>query len=425
MLPALLVALLVSLPAAHDAAAETSEARAGEVAQLLDRVLTRDQRVELRYLLHLGWRFERDPGVQQVVVDGGHPGRHATLAQAQAAGALRVRVPTSFGESEARAFGPRLAAIADGIPSRLAYQHKLAPALRRAVDRFNAIEATGRYQFPKLFELINSPFWGVRLPESAWTNVDGVYVAYGSSARALESIWTRGGVAECYTGQWLAMFGAQYELYGPRWFEQVFPPNHLQIGKPSAIKPSPIGRATAGAGPYDYRNLVIPPADQRKDAWLTLAPHGPMAYIGIVGVMRNSVQEGAGMNENWILTSITPAAVKQIQDWGGFHGLKRKATEVWTHLNASIGGPLRRFTEPTGEAKAAIDAILAEPAFAETEVYVHPYGIVNLAWLVRDKFAEDDTPPVFTIYRYGRESMLYRRYRRAWKLRCLTHGLCR
>ncbi len=426
-LPTVLLAIAVLACLATAApAAEPVRAAPSEVAHLLDRVLPRAQRVELRYLRHLGWRFERDPSLRTVVVDGGHPCRHESLAAAQAAGALRIRVPASFDEAAARAFGPRLAAIADGVASRCAYQHKLAPALDRAVARFEAIEATGKYEFPMLFELVGSPFWGLRLPESAWTAVDGVYVAYGSSARALEAVWQRGGVAECYTGQWLAVFGAQYELYGRRWFERSFAPHELRIGKPSKIKSGSVGRATIGAGPYDYRNLVIPPADQRRDALITLAEHGPLAYAGTVGIMRNTDLEGSQMNENFTILAVTPAAVEQFARDGGVRFLKREAARAWTHVNASMPGkPLRHFAEPTGAAAEAIDRILGQPAFSGVTVYVHPYGRMTFEELVRDKFKEDDTPPEFLIYRHGRESLLYRRYHRAWKARCARGGVCR
>ena len=407
--------------------AARASAPPSEVAQLLDRALPREQRVELRYLRHLGWRFERDASVREVVVDGGHPCRYPTLEAAQAAGALRIRVPASFDAAAARAFGPRLAAIADGVASRCAYQHKLAPALKRSVARFEAIEAAGKFEFPKLFELINSPFWGLRLPESSWTAVDGVYVAYGSSARALEDVWQRGGVAECYTSQWLAILGAQYELYGRRWFEQSFAPDELRIGKPSKIKSGTLGRATVGTGRYDYRALLMGPAEQRLDPFAALAKHGPLAYAGIVGVMRNSDREGAQMNENWTIVEVSPAAAAQLGEHGGWLFLKREATKAWKHVNASMPSakPMRLLAEPSGEAARAIDRILAQPAFSEVTVYVHPYGRTTFADLVRDKFVEDDSPPEFYVYQHGRESLLYRRYHRAWKARCSLHGICR
>ncbi|MDF1699702.1 MAG: hypothetical protein P1V36_00890 [Planctomycetota bacterium] len=418
----------VCWPAARSVgAAEEATPRAGEVARLLDGAVPFAQRCELRYLLHLGWRFERDATVKDVVVEGGHPGRYRTIARAHAAGALRVRVPASFDAAAARAFGPRLVAMADGIPSRLAYQHKLAPALRRSAARFMKLEAAGRYEFPKLFELVNSPFWGLRLPETSWTAIDGVYVAYGSSARALESIWARGAVAECYTGQWLAIFGAHYELYGPRWFERVFAANDLQIGKPSAIKTSPIGHTTSARGRFDYRALVIPRADQYgKDAWLVLAPHGPMAFIGLTGIMRNTDPEGGQMNENWVITKMSPAAVEAIRAGGGQSYLQAQAAKIWALINKSMGGgPLRVLQEPSGREVPAVEALLAQPAFAETWVYVHPHGVINFAELMRNKFIADDTPPEFLLYRTGRESLLYRRYHRAWLARCGTGGPCR
>ena len=169
---------------------------------------------------------------------------------------------------------------------------------------------------------------------------------------------------------------------------------------------------------------------EQQDAFLTLAPHGPMAYVGIVGVMRNTNPDGAQMNENWTIVEVSQAAIDQLAKGGGSRFLSSQTAEIWKLLNASMPGrpwhSLRHIAGgPKGAAAQAIDKILAQPAFAEVTVYVHPYGRLSFGDLVRDKFPEDETHPEFLIYRHGRESLLYRRYHRAWKARCSRTGICR
>ncbi|MDA1194464.1 MAG: hypothetical protein O2894_04705 [Planctomycetota bacterium] len=410
-----LVVVSVLLHPARSARADDAPS-VGEVALLMDAALPLEQRCELRYLLHLGWRFVRDPGVNEVVVDGGWPCRFRTLERAQAAGALTIRVPTAFGANGARTLGPRLAAIADAPASRCAYQHRLAPALRRGIGRYVEGTESGRYQFPKLFDLVHSPVWGLRLPEHEWTKHDRVYHATYSSRAAMEALWRRGGIVECYTGQWLAIFGGQYELYGGPWFDEVFAPGDLQIGAPEPIKPSPLGRTTRGEGPYPYRALLIPESQRSEDAVLSLAPYGPMAFVGLSGIMENQ-SANERTNENFVVTQVSPAALQALVDGGGLSFLRAGATKVWEHVNASVG-LIRLLSEPSGEHLAAIDRILASPAFSEIWVYVHPLGIVTFADLVRGKFNDTDSPVEFRFYLYGREDFLYRRYHAAWKARC-------
>jgi len=419
----LLGALLVGTPLvgacrsarAADEVPVQAQPSAGEVARLLDGVLPLDQRCELRYLLHLGWRFERDASVKDVVVAGGRPCRYRTLARAQAAGSLRIQVPSSFGAVEARALGARLAEIADGRGSRCAYKHKVAPAVQRAVKRFDRGVETGRYQFPELFDLVHSPWWAWRLPEPQWEKRGRVYVATTSAARALESIWSRGAIAECYAGQWLAVFGTQYELYGREAFDEAFAPEDLQIGAPQQIKPAPVGRYTRGKGPYPWRGLLIPLADQRKDPILVLGPHGPMAFVGLTGIMRNQDRD-VTTNENFLIARMSPAALKQLVDGGGLAFLRREARAIWSHVNPCAG--FLRLGGPKGEHAREVDRILAQPAFSEVWVYGHPHGIVPFAFLVRKMFSESSSPVEFMLYLHGREDFLYQRYRRVWKARC-------
>ncbi len=411
----LVACVLLGAPARAPAAEPAAKTGASDVAHLLDRVLSRDLRCELRYLRHLGWRFTRDATVKEVVIAAGRPCKSRTLARAQAAGALRILVPADFDEAGARALGKRLTAIADGRGSRCAYKHKLAPAIRRAVARYDRGVERSQYEFPELFDLVHSPFWALRLPEPQWEKRGAVYVATTSAAGAMEAVWRRGAIVECYAGQWMGVFGTQYELYGREAFDEAFAPGDLVLGAPQQIKSAPIGSLTKGRGPYDWRGLLIPRADQGKDPILALAPHGPMAFVGLTGIMRNQ-DGGDATNENFLVAGMSPAALKQLVAGGGFAFLGRETQKVWEHVNACSG--FLRLGSPTGAHAQAIDRILAQPAFSEVFVYGHPHGIVTFEFLTRKMFQTSSSPVEFLFYLHGREDFLYRRYHRVWKARC-------
>ncbi|MDJ0973797.1 MAG: hypothetical protein QNJ98_05010 [Planctomycetota bacterium] len=414
-LPLLLLAgLLVVGPAAADDVGSAS------VRAMLEQRLTAEQMQEVRFLEHLGWRFLRDadPKVQAIRFEPGFPCRYETLLAAQQDGALVIRFPAQPTDKQLQAFGERLPSISNSVASRCAYKHRIALAVRRAVDRLVRLTEAQRYKFPKyLFGAVDSPWFRMRMPQPEWQLKDRVWVAKDSARAAMDTFYRRGATAECYGGQAIAVFSIQYELYGPEAFDKVFAGDDLAIGRPLDIKSTPLGKLTHWTARFPWRALMIPEKEQRRDSLLVLARHGRMAFVGLSGIVRNQKAD-VQSNENFIITSISKRALDDAVKGGGLPHFSKQMTQVWEA--AAPGRGLLALPSKKRAAAKRVDELLAQPIFTELMLYVHPYGDIPLADIVRKKLEKVDTPLEVVIYAHGREDGLYQRYREAFRKGWLT-----
>ncbi len=372
-----------------------------------------EARATLRFLEHLGWRVEVVPGLVEARVEAGRPGFRASLAQAQAAGDLRLLLPDT--PLAGRALERLLPAAADGPASRLAWQHRVSEALVRATDKLTAATKAGRYKFPQLL-FWNSPFFQFHPPRPEWTERERMFVVVGRPSAALEAIYRRGALAECYTGQWVLVYATMYELFGAEAFDAAFPAPEVVVGRPSDVRTTPIGQTMLGDRTYPYRALLIPPEQTRQDPGATLAALGPLALVGLTGIVRNQ-DETDGANQNLTIVSVSPRAAEALRTQGGFGQiarLGRQAAEAW---NARGGGP---FGGGNREAAALLERTLADPLLAEIRVYVHPFGVVPLAEMFRHELDDTEKPLYVLPYVHGREDLFYRRYRAGVERRWLA-----
>jgi hypothetical protein len=67
--------------------------------------------------------------------------------------------------------------------------------------------------------------------------------------------------------------------------------------------------------------------------------------------------------------------------------------------------------------------MLADPAFSEFIVYVHPFGNMSIVDIVHKKLKQGSTPISVSLYTHGREDAFFRRYRDAVRARCLGRSL--
>ncbi len=86
---------------------------------------------------------------------------------------------------------------------------------------------------------------------------------------------------------------------------------------------------------------------------------------------------------------------------------------IWA-ARGTRGGLFRRTASKKGN-PTRLRQLLAEPLFTELMIYVHPFGNIPLADIVRKKLDKVDTPLELVIYTHGREDGLYQRYRKAFK----------
>ena len=383
----------------------------------LDAVLTPDQRGLAHWLEHMGWRYVRDPAVQFVTLEGGTPGQKPGLAAAQQAGDLRMRVPATVTPAVGAGFAAQLDRIADWEPTRVAWQFLMKEPVLRATARLSALADKGTLAFPRLL-FFQSPTYKIECPKPEWRQEGRLCIAQGSGARALEALYTRGGMIECYTGQVLEMFTAQYELYGPAWFDQVFQAEEIAIGGSFDARNGKLGDFLKEDLEHPVRALFLEGDAQSLDPGLALAKVGPIAFTGMTGALMNLVQN-AGANQNLVFVSVSPEANRLLLENGGFAYCDALLQEALGEQRSA----LRPTTTGGGDSWARKDALLASPALTGIQVYVHPHGVLSLTDLAKREMVHVGGKLHLRMYTQGFEWFLFRRYRRAWKDRWLVeHG---
>jgi|GEM_PF-2766153 len=413
---ALLLALLLpaAAPARGDGPAPAPPIPASRplAAQLLGEAPPAEL-ATLAFLEHLGWRFVADPAVSRVAIQPGRVGERASLLEAQAAGDLVARVPpTPAGAQELRALLPQ---FVDGSATRLAWQQRVDVAVQTAVGKLHGLMKAGRYKFPQLL-FWNSPFFQFHPPPEAWSESGRNFVASGTASEALEAFYTRGGLAECYSGQWLVSYAVQYELLGREAFDEMLPGREMVVGRPEDVKPTPLGQTMLGDKTYPYRALFMKPGDLQGDAGTFLARLGPKAFAGLTGIVRAQDKSDAA-NQNFMHVSITPRACQDLRDKGGLGWVVELGKRAHRAHAATQGLFRGGGTKARGQAQLA--EILAEPALAEWIIYVHPFGPVSVGWMIRHEMDDAGEPMYVMLYLHAREDLFYGRYRRVFERRWL------
>jgi hypothetical protein len=380
----------------------------------LSNGLTADQQAELRFLEHLGWTFDRDPAATEVKIHAGTPCYRRDPQSMKAGGDLRVTVPATI--ADPAAFGRAIGGLPDALASRCAYKQKISVAVREATRKLSAIAEAGEFTFPQWL-VVPSPIFRCTLPEPEWKK-DGVEnLCTGLPSKGIGAVYEKGGVAECYTAQWLAIFATQMELYGPAWFDQVFTKEELRIGRPQEAYRTVLGQHVDEGKPRAWKSLVLTDADLRDDPVIALARLGPKAFAGATGVLQND-EEFYGANQNFMVVSVSPRAVEELKARGGVRRILELTSEaVGVRKEAKIISASERAAN-----RARREAIYADPLLAEFKVYCHPYGVISLGELAELEITDHARPIKIRIYVNGLDDVLYQRYRMAWKQRWLREN---
>jgi hypothetical protein len=374
------------------------------VASLLPPDTPREELATFAWLEHLGWRFAADPAVPRVAITPGHVGHRASIAEAHAQGDLAVRVPpTPAGAAELRALLPQ---FIDGSATRLAYQHQVELATRVAAGKLEALTKMGRFKFPQLI-FWNSPWFQFHPPPEAWQVVAKNYTPRGKPSEAIEAFYARGGLSECYSAQWLLVYAAQYELLGREAFDEMLPSASMVIGRPEDIRPTPLGEYQRADRTYPYRALFIKPADISKDPGVLLAQLGPRAFACVTGIVRAHDQSDE-CNQNLVSISISARACEDLRTKGGMGYVSDLGKRLFAAMKGD--GP---------QAAAEKARLLAEPLLAEWKIYVHPFGIVTLGWMLEYEMDDENRSAYVLVYLQGREDFFYQRHRETFVARHL------
>ena len=363
-----------------------------------------------------GWRFVPSD-VATVDVQPGTPCDRATLADAQAAGDLVVRVPRQL-DPDARA---RLHDTLLRHPATTcAYGFALGAATRRAADR---LAGNPGYRFSAL-QLGWIGFGPTGSARDGWKPIAWFgrgYQPRGSNSRAIEGFYTGQVRSECGVGRQVAQYATQAELYGPAGFDAAFDADEIVIGTFNRLHPtrSILLGSSAGRFTRDGRAVAASKA-------------GRQAFMGLPGFIfhvfdRSTLDDINNQAENFVVYDVGAAAADALRAHGGFEHYNRQNRAIWELARTLPARPSKRWFErllferdpvlrvglpaEAQDTLARIDALLADPFYREFQVYVHKQGIKPVGFhIARLLDRNPRTPFRIELALHNLHTTLYDRY---------------
>lgn len=374
-------------------------------------------RAALAFLEHLGWRIETDATAAGPRVHEGRPGSRASIEAARAAGDLVLVLPADRSPAALAAVEAAVAQAADGVGSRLAWQHRMRPAVEAATSRLSAAADRGTYAFPSMLG-ITSPVFVFTPPANRWTEAGaGAYVPRGAPSAALAAFYTDSALAECLVGQTVATLLTQREMLGDAAFDEVYADDGAAVGRLDGYQATSIGKTLTAPGVGAWQCLVIPQRELGSaDPGVLIARHGPVAFTGFTGFLRD--QTGADRaNENVVVVSCTEAASEALRTEGGF-GVVARLTQELLDLRKAERAPFMTAARlaPVRQRQRELEA---HPVLTGIRVYIHPHGVKTLGEIVAKHRGKNRSALEWYPYVSAREDAYYQRYRRAFETRFL------
>lgn len=336
----------------------------------------------------LGWRFTTAP-VATPVIATGQPCDRANLAEAQAAGDLRVLLPVTFDPASRAALQARLLAEP---ATTCAFGFRLGDATRRAVD---ALATNRGFRFSGL-QVGWIGFGPTGAARDGWTPIAPFgrgYIPRAGNWNAIQA-FTRGQVrAECGVGRQVAQFAAQAALFGPQGFDAAFDAGEIAIGAWHVLNRSGGILQGASAGVLTRDGLARNASSQGRQAFM-----GVPGYIGHV-FDRGHLDDIHNQAQNFVVYDVSPEAATALRQHGGFAYYNARMRDAWRlsrTLPAAGRRPFQRLLSERDPALrsalspaqrdtlAQIDAVLDDPFFRGFRVYVHRQGVQPIGYhLVR------------------------------------------
>ncbi|WP_422509360.1 hypothetical protein [Stenotrophomonas sp. GZD-301] len=366
-------------------------------------------------LTELGWRIET-ADIAAPVVHGGPVCERADLAQAQAAGDLRVQLPARWSEDQRGGF---LRELFDDPATVCAYAFPLGQAARRAATH---LEANDGFRFSAL-QLGWIGFGARGAQAQGWEGFRsfgrGYQPAAGNSA-ALQAFYSGRVRAECGVGRQVAQLATQRELYGDAAFDAEFAPGELSIGTFLTLHDTD----SILLGRHAGRFL----ADGK--ARLT-AQRGRQAFVGAPGFIehvfdRQYLDDINNQAENFVVVDVGDAAARALRAHGGFAHYDAVNRRIWTLATQLPGPGPRRFErllierDPIARREvpadkrallAELDDLLDDPFYREFLIYVHPRGIRPIGYHVARLLDRNPrTPFAIELGLHNLHTTLYRRW---------------
>lgn len=363
----------------------------------------------------LGWRFE-SAAVAAPVIEAGQPCDRPTLADAQAAGDLRVLLPAGFGPASRAALHARLL---EEPATVCAFGFRLGEATRRGVD---ALVANRGFRFSWL-QVGWIGFGPTGAARDGWKPIARFGRGYIPRAGNWDAIqaFTQGQVrTECGVGRQVAQLAAQAELFGPRGFDAAFAADEIAIGTWHALNRSGGILQGAAAGALTRDGFARAASMQGRQAFM-----GVPGYIGHV-FDRRYLDDIHNQAQNFVVYDVTPEAAAALRQHGGFAHFNARMGEAWRLARTLQKGGRRHFqrllserdaelraalSPPQRDTLAQIDRILDDPFFTGFRVYVHRQGVQPIGYhLVRMLDRNPRTPFKVEFALHNVHSTLMRRW---------------
>lgn len=364
----------------------------------------------------LGWRFAEDD-VAAPVIEPGTPCDRASLAEAHAAGDLRVQLPAALDATQHAALHAALRAHPATV---CAHGFAIGEATRRAVDRLVANRGF-RFSLLQLGWIGFGPTGPARDGWEPMVSFGRAYRPRGRNSNAILGFYAGEVRAECGVGRQVAQYAAQAELYGAAGFDTAFAADEIVIGTFNQLRASDSVLLGATAGEFVHDGLA------RK-----ASARGRQAFMGLPGFIfhafdRRYLDDLHNQAENFVVYDVDAAAAGALRAHGGFAHYNARNREAWELARTLPPADTRRYFErllherdpglraaldTTSRATVArIDALLADPFYRGFHVYVHKLGVRPVGYhVVRLLDRNPRTPFRIELGLHNVHTTLLRRY---------------
>lgn len=378
-------------------------------------------------LERLGWRFET-ADIAAPQVRGGAVCTRASLADAQAAGDLRVRWPAALAEDARRTL---LQALLDDPATVCAYAFELGAATERAT---RALQDNPRFRFSGL-QLGWIGFGARGASAQGWQRVRSFgrgYVPAAGNSQALQAFYSGRVRAECGVGRQVAQLATQRELYGDAAFDAEFAADELSIGTLLGLHDTDSILLGAHAGDFFADGKAVRTSSM-----------GRQAFVGVPGFIEHVYDKGtlddlSNQAENFVVVEVGEGAAQALAAHGGLAWYDQRNAELWA-LAQGMPRVGRRYFERLLYARdpalraalaprhhdtlARMDRLLDDPFYQQFVIYVHPRGIRPIGYhIARLLDRNPRTPFSIDLAVHNLHTTLYRRWREAQLRHCAATG---
>lgn len=363
----------------------------------------------------LGWRIE-SADVTAPGIAGGTPCRRASLAEAQAAGDLRLRLPQDADETLRR---QALQQALDAPASLCAFGFRLGAASRHATAR---LQANSGFRFTAVqLGWVGFGWRGARA--QGWREFRSFgrgYQPADGNARALDAFYAGHVRAECGTGRQVAQLATLRELFGDAAFDRDFSAGELSIGTFLTLHDTDSILLGTHAGEFFADGKAVKTSQS-----------GRQAFMGVPGFIEHvfdasHVDDVANQAENFVVTDVSAAAADALAAHGGLRHYDMLNRQLWAlsrqmprqgyrfHervLFEHDDRPIARMPRLRKLQVARMRALLDDPFYRGFMVYVHPQGVRPIGYhIARLLDRNPRTPYAIELALHNLHTTLYRRW---------------